>query len=667
MKKSLSILLAVLMALTLATINIVSEGVECTESPCSHVAAIGGVHYESLQEAVKCSEENDVITLISDIDDLTTVTIDKEKIITLELNGKTIRTAVRSDNNSKHYYAIDNYGFLEIIDSSEAGTGSIYARGIENLDEGIMTIRGGNFYSIDTNGGAAVWNEANLYIYGGFYATTYEGTSSDNSGAGCLNNGGYVYIDKGIFKSVNKRTYSIISTGEIEISPEENDDVVVSGAHGGLAVDSGTAIVNGGFFSSTDYYGLYVSNDGLGTDPMKAAVTVNGGEFNGPNYSVWIGSDYNNPVNSTIEINDGTFKKPLNAQEYTREGAIQVKGGSYIDNPVNYVADGYKVYDFVQDEGFYYVARKPIGYKANNISIELGNNSNNLFDYVDVLWEDGYFGIYDIETNFDPDSIDFISIDDDGYITTKGTGKYTFEMTFNDFEDENGNPVTEEITISVYSLKQDIVKDDNVDVSGENNQQVLSKETSKVFEEIKKSEVDNEKYTVSDNVDFKAAIESVVNEGKTLTTKLIAEEVETDNADSSIQESMLSKAGNGSNLATMVDVQVGLYVDSTKVANINKLENEVTLSFEIPESLRTAPQGYKRIFKIIRLHNTGSSLDITELESELSEDGNYVLTTSDKFSLYGLIYIDEKIPAQEPIYIPTKPAAKKPVVNTSVK
>ena len=64
--------------------------------------------------------------------------------------------------------------------------------------------------------------------------------------------------------------------------------------------------------------------------------------------------------------------------------------------------------------------------------------------------------------------------------------------------------------------------------------------------------------------------------------KLIAEEVETDNADSSIQESMLSKAGNGSNLATMVDVQVGLYVDSTKVANINKLENEVTLSFEIP-------------------------------------------------------------------------------------
>ena len=117
----------------------------------------------------------------------------------------------------------------------------------------------------------------------------------------------------------------------------------------------------------------------------------------------------------------------------------------------------------------------------------------------------------------------------------------------------------------------------------------------------------------------------------------------------------------------MVDVQVGLYTDSTKVANINKLENEVTLSFEIPESLRTAPQGYKRIFKIIRLHNTGSGPEIVELGSELSEDGNYVLTSSDKFSLYGLIYNDEKIPAQEPIYIPAKSVAKKPVVNTSVR
>lgn len=667
MKKSLSILLAVLMALTLATINIVSEGVECTESPCSHVAAIGAVHYESLQEAVDCSEENDVITLISDIDNLTTINIGEEKVITLDLNGKTIKTAVRSDNASKHYYAIDNYGFLEIIDSSENGTGSIYARGIENLGEGTMTIRGGKFYSIDSNGGAAVWNEANLYIYGGFYAATYEGTSNDEYGAGCLNNGGYVYIDKGIFESVNKRTYSIISTGEIEISPEKYDDVVVSGAHGGLAVDSGTAIVNGGFYSSTEYYGLYVSNDGLGIDPLKAAVTVNGGEFNGPNYSVWIGSDYNNPVNSTIEINDGTFKKPLNAQECTREGAIQVKGGAYIDNPVNYLADGYKVYDFVQDEGFYYVARKPIGYKANNISIELGNNSNNLFDYVDVLWEDGYFGIYDIETNFDPDSIDFISIDDDGYITTKGTGKYTFEMTFNDFEDENGNPVTEEITISVYSLEQDIVKDDNVEVSGENNQQVLNNETSKVFEEIKNSEIDDEKYTVSDNVDFKAVIESVKNEGKTLTTKLVAEEVETKDVDSEIQKSMLEKAGNGSSIASIVDVQVGLYVDSTKVANINKLEDKVTLNFEIPESLRKAPEGYNRIFKIIRLHGNNNSADVSVLDSDLSADGKYITFVTDKFSLYGLIYIDEKMPTQEPIYIPTKPASKKPVVNTSVR
>ncbi|MGI6026979.1 MAG: S-layer homology domain-containing protein [Candidatus Scatomorpha sp.] len=67
----------------------------------------------------------------------------------------------------------------------------------------------------------------------------------------------------------------------------------------------------------------------MGEDPITAAVTVNDGTFVGKNYSVWIGSDYNNPVNSTIQINGGTYEKPINTQENTRENAIIVYGGTF--------------------------------------------------------------------------------------------------------------------------------------------------------------------------------------------------------------------------------------------------------------------------------------------------------------------------------------------------
>lgn len=55
---------------------------------------------------------------------------------------------------------------------------------------------------------------------------------------------------------------------------------------------------------------------------MQAAVTVNDGTFDGKSYSVWVGSDYNNPVNSTIAIKGGTFLKALNRQDVSRPNAI---------------------------------------------------------------------------------------------------------------------------------------------------------------------------------------------------------------------------------------------------------------------------------------------------------------------------------------------------------
>lgn len=201
---------------------------------------------------------------------------------------------------------------------------------MQNLGNGKLTIEGGTIVSVDANGGACVWNEADVTIAGGTFTTEFVGTPSDSFGPGCLNNSGTALVTGGTFHNVNRRTYAIISNmGAIEITPAEGAEVKVFGAHGGLGVDGGTAVVNGGSYSSSDFYGLYVSNDGLGADPMQAAVTVNDGTFDGKSYSVWVGSDYNNPVNSTIAIKGGTFLKALNRQDVSRPNAIQVSGGTF--------------------------------------------------------------------------------------------------------------------------------------------------------------------------------------------------------------------------------------------------------------------------------------------------------------------------------------------------
>lgn len=354
--------------LILASVVMISFESDDSDAEETYFAEIDGTRYTSLQEAVDASNSGDIIKLISDIDSMSTVRINDYNDLIIDLNGYTIQSAINPADSAKHLYAIDNYGKLILRDSSDSHTGTISARGIENLGDGMMTIESGTYLSIDErNGGAAVWNEATLLIKGGTFRSTFAGSASDKFGAGCLNNSGTATIVGGFFDGISKRTYAIISTGTLLIDPATDDDLIVSGAHGGLAIDAGTAVVNGGKYSSTDYYGLYVSNDGVGTDPMMAAVTVNGGSFTGPNYSVWIGSDYNDPVNSTIEIKGGTFNKPLNAQNNTRDGAIVVKGGVFSDDVSSFVPSGYVCKSI---DGKYHVATDVTPSEDNSVSSE---------------------------------------------------------------------------------------------------------------------------------------------------------------------------------------------------------------------------------------------------------------------------------------------------------
>ena len=336
----------------------------------TYVAEVGGKKFASLEAAVAAANAGDTIKLLANVTLDAAVKVPAGKTVTLDLNGKKLSTNLQP-GGTKHYYAIDNYGTFTLLDSSEAQTGEIRARGIENFGGGKMVIKSGKIVAVDTNGGAAIWNLADLTIQGGTFVAEYEGTSKDQYGPGCVyNKDGNLTINGGTFTSANKRTYAVVSkSGTVTIDPADGKTVEISGAHGGVGIDGGTATIKGGSYASSEYYGLYVSND-AGT----AEVTVTDGTFTGKEYSAFIGSDGSSSVNSTLKIMGGTFEKPIHAQGNTDTGAIQVSGGTFSSAvPEEYCATGYVPQD--NGNGTYGVTLAPPAPSGGGSNASVGRPS----------------------------------------------------------------------------------------------------------------------------------------------------------------------------------------------------------------------------------------------------------------------------------------------------
>lgn len=348
--------------------------------------------YATLADAIKAANAGDTVKLLADVTLDAAVKVPAGMNVTLDLNGKKLSTTTKTGDATRHYYAIDNYGTFTLRDSSAEQSGEIRARGIENLGTGTMTIESGKIVAIDANGGAAIWNNANLTINGGTFVAEHVGASSDQYGPGCVYNNGTLTINGGTFTSANKRTYAIVSkAGTVTITPADGKNVTISGAHGGLGIDGGTAIINGGSYASSDYYGLYVSND-AGT----ADVTVNGGTFTGKKYSVLIGSDGSSSVTSTLKIKGGTFDMPIHAQENTIDGAIAISGGKFkfkVDD--KYFANGHVCSGTPGADGYYTIADHPIISAGLTISADMsfrvkvrsGYENGSLRYYYDTIGE----------------------------------------------------------------------------------------------------------------------------------------------------------------------------------------------------------------------------------------------------------------------------------------
>ena len=129
-----------------------------------YVAQIGSTKYETLADAIRLAAKGKAITLLTDVEQNTQLTINKD--ITLDLNGKTIK-------NTENIWSDDANAILSITNGAKVtitGDGTIDAKENDcytiNMVKGDLTIENGTFYG---NVSVVQVQEGTLSVKGGTF------------------------------------------------------------------------------------------------------------------------------------------------------------------------------------------------------------------------------------------------------------------------------------------------------------------------------------------------------------------------------------------------------------------------------------------------------------------------------------------------------------------
>ena len=258
------------------------------------VAQIGDTPYASVEAAIEAAQSGETIKLMANVTANAMITI-AQKTITIDLNGYTITAGTLPSTQNMVLY-ITNSSTVTIIDSS--GNGGITnnsAYGYAIVNQGTLTINGGNF-----TGDTALWN----------------GYDSINSQA---------TINGGVFKfNGNSEGYSVGNSGTLAVKAGKICDWLDS---------FGTLSVQGGEIEN-----IYISASDSSTRPTAADKTtsISAGSIN---------SVYVDATNNTVTISGGTFTEApaanyvANGATITVNGETMVKTGSDLIVPVVYIGE----------------------------------------------------------------------------------------------------------------------------------------------------------------------------------------------------------------------------------------------------------------------------------------------------------------------------------------
>ena len=226
--------------------------------------------------------------------------IPADKDVTLDLNGRTVT------NDASH--TILNQGHLTLTDSSANKSGKIISckgntAALRNGDNAVCVVEGGTIYRDGANGNT--WHVVENF-----------GKMTFNGGTVVLKNGDGFAITNGWNYPIPDfvpTTHAVMEINALELNTDSSG--IKNCKYGDLTVNDVTVTSTGYWALSNDYLGTAVINGGtltsdspksLGAVSNGAAMTVNGGTFDGKDGQVKAGLVIQKWATSTV-LNGGTF------------------------------------------------------------------------------------------------------------------------------------------------------------------------------------------------------------------------------------------------------------------------------------------------------------------------------------------------------------------------
>ena len=272
-----------------------------------YVASIGSKKYTTLQEAVNAvSKDNKktTIKMLRNVSYDSTIIIEKNQYIVLNLNRHTIETAGKN-------HAIDNYGKLII-----KGDGTISAEksdAIYNLGE--MTINGGTITSKEAS---AILNFGELTISGGTI------TAKDH---GIYNDGGELTVSGGTITAEEYNAIQNYHGGKVTISGGtilSEKDSAIDNLEEGTMIISGNAKIK----SKSNSLWILVYNEG--------ELTISGGTITAKDSGIYNAGGNVTVSGGTITAKEGDAISNDDGGELTISGGTITATGEEYDAIHNY-------------------------------------------------------------------------------------------------------------------------------------------------------------------------------------------------------------------------------------------------------------------------------------------------------------------------------------------
>lgn len=304
-----------------------------------YIADVDQVPFGSLQEAIDAAD-NQTITLVKDLVLDSPLEIAGGKSVTLDLAGHTLSETATSAAASS-LLAVKSGGSLTIKngtvsyaattpDTEWGGEGQPPYPGYANntiRNEGTLVIENATIENRTGKGGASYvidnYAGANLTINEGAVLTQSGGDIAIrmfNGGSGAINvtiNGGEI--------SGYRAVWIQLASSNTAVAPIMN------------------LTVTGGTLTSTEQtYNQAVYSYSYGNDMKNVLINVSGGTFNG---DIALTGGANKTNLETLNISGGLFNGAYGFYSYGDETkameAITLTGGTFLEDPSDYVADGY--------------------------------------------------------------------------------------------------------------------------------------------------------------------------------------------------------------------------------------------------------------------------------------------------------------------------------------